>query len=98
MDDKILREAERANITGVGRTAWRELERLGLAPRRRRLTRSTVGWLATEVLEWMRTRSQALPDDVASRNTGTAPVGTDSPQDASTPTLTKDAPEVPWHI
>lgn len=55
MQDRIVREPERARITGLGRTAWWEAEREGRAPRRRQLGRGgSVGWLESELLEYLR--------------------------------------------
>ena len=56
MNERILREAECEEITGLSAsTRWR-LERSGHFPKRRRLSRNLVGWLHSEVEEWMRSR------------------------------------------
>lgn len=61
--ERAVREDERKKITGVGRTNWYELERQGKAPARRRLTPDgrNVGWLASELDEWLRARPVGGP-------------------------------------
>ena len=56
MTEGIAREAERKQITGVGRTAWWALEKKGLAPARVRLMRNRVGWMRSELLAWAAAR------------------------------------------
>ena len=52
--ERILREAECRERSGLPQsTRWR-LEKLGLFPKRRRLGRGCVGWLETEIAEWLR--------------------------------------------
>ena len=64
MTERILRQSEVLAITGLGRTTIWRLERRGEFPARRRITGNIVGWLASEVEEWMRSRPVA--PDVAS--------------------------------
>ncbi|QSX37566.1 helix-turn-helix transcriptional regulator [Shewanella sedimentimangrovi] len=56
--DRIVREAERKAITSISRTTAWALERKGLFPKRRQLyPKSTaVGWLLSELTEWVATR------------------------------------------
>jgi prophage regulatory protein len=54
MNDRIVREPERARITGISRTAWWEGERGGRYPRRRKIGRAAVGWLESELLAFAR--------------------------------------------
>ena len=55
--DRFLRRKEVEEITSVkDPTMWRE-ERAGRFPKRRKLTARTVGWRASEVNEWMETRT-----------------------------------------
>ena len=62
MTDRILREPEVAMMTGLGRTTRYEMERRGDFPRRRRITaHNAVGWLESEVLEWLRSRATSFP-------------------------------------
>jgi len=57
--DRIVRERECETITGLSRvTLWR-LERAGEFPRRRKITSKCVGWLWSEVAEWLRSREAA---------------------------------------
>lgn len=53
MTDRILRPAEVQRRTGLGRTTiWRR-ERAGDFPRRRRLGPTLVGWLESELDDWL---------------------------------------------
>lgn len=56
--DRIVREAERKRLTGLSRTTRWELERRGQFPQRRRLGVNSVGWLESELREWMVTRER----------------------------------------
>jgi prophage regulatory protein len=50
---RIVREKERFRITPISRVqAWR-LERVGKYPKRVRLGENSVGWLASELDEWI---------------------------------------------
>ena len=55
--DRFVREAERKLITGLGRVTWWRLEREGLVPRRRKLSANAVGWLESELLQWVHERA-----------------------------------------
>ena len=72
MTDRILREPDVARMTGLGRTTRYEAERRGDFPRRRRITRNAVGWLESEILEWLRSRGVGLPppDTLADKDIG----------------------------
>ena len=54
MEDRIIRDEERARLTGVSRSAWWEGEKAGRFPKRRRLGPSSVGWLLSELQAWMK--------------------------------------------
>ena len=54
---RFLRCPEVCARTGLSRTTLWKLERHGQFPTRRVLTANTVGWLASEVEEWIITRS-----------------------------------------
>lgn len=56
--DKILREAEVNSVSGLSRTTRWRLERENKFPKRRRLGANSIGWLESEVLEWLATRPQ----------------------------------------
>jgi prophage regulatory protein len=65
MTDRVLRVAETQAVTGLGRTTLWRLERAGEFPKRRQVTRATVGYLESEVAEWLRSRPTVLPDTPA---------------------------------
>ena len=53
---KFLRQGEVLDRTGLGRTTvWRK-EREGTFPKRRRITGTTIGWLESEIDEWIEAR------------------------------------------
>ena len=56
--DRFLRERECRQLSGISRTTRWRLERKDGFPKRRQLSLGSVGWLESEVLEWMRQRSQ----------------------------------------
>lgn len=57
MEDRFIRWPEVKKITAISRTtAWR-LERNGQFPKRRQLaSQHSVGWLRSEITEWIETR------------------------------------------
>ena len=56
MQDRYLRRKEVEQITSLkDPTLWRE-EKAGRFPKRHRLTDRTVGWLSSEVSDWMASR------------------------------------------
>ena len=59
MVDRIVREPERRQITGIGRTTAFVLERRGEFPRRVLLTGGRIGWRLSELLRWIKRRPQA---------------------------------------
>jgi len=63
--DRIVREAERKYITGVGRTQAWVLEKEGSYPKRRLLNPnggSGICWLLSELLEWCHSREVVNPE------------------------------------
>ncbi|EFO3514184.1 AlpA family phage regulatory protein [Escherichia coli] len=56
--DRIIREAECSKLTGVSRTTRYELEKKGSFPSRRNLGGRSVGWLLSEVMEWVKSRDR----------------------------------------
>lgn len=54
--DRIIRERECRQLTGLSRTTRWVLERRGLFPTRRRLTANSIGWLESELRTWMASR------------------------------------------
>ena len=57
--DRFMREPEVKSLTGLSRTTRWRMERNDDFPRRRRLSRNAVGWLASEVQAWMQDRIEA---------------------------------------
>lgn len=51
--EKIIREKERAQITGISRTRWWELEKSGAVPERISLGTRSVGWRLSDLLYWI---------------------------------------------
>jgi prophage regulatory protein len=57
--DSFVRELECERITGLSRsTRWR-LERAGRFPKRRRLSSGAIGWLRSELSQWVASRQAA---------------------------------------
>jgi len=56
---EIVREADRKRITGLSRTTFWRLEKLGLAPQRVRLGENSIGWIRSEIDEWIAQRAAA---------------------------------------
>ena len=53
---RFIREPECKSITGLSRTTRWRLEKAGKFPARRKISQNTVGWLSTEIEEWMRSK------------------------------------------
>jgi prophage regulatory protein len=54
--NRIVRQREALRLTGLSRvTLWR-LERAKLFPQRRRIGRQAVGWLASDIDDWLASR------------------------------------------
>lgn len=51
--DRILRWRDLEGMVGISRTTVAALERKGRFPQRRRLTDYCIGWLESEVLQWI---------------------------------------------
>ncbi|PLX39775.1 MAG: DNA-binding protein [Deltaproteobacteria bacterium] len=57
-DDRFLRAPEVIRITGLSRpTIWR-MEKRGQFPQRRSISANSVGWLSSEVENWMASRTK----------------------------------------
>lgn len=62
MTVRFIREPECQKITGLSKaTRWR-LEREDRFPRKRKISENTVGWLSTDIDEWMKNRIDATPN------------------------------------
>ena len=65
--DRVVREAERKFITGVGRTQAWVLEKEGSFPKRRLLNPNggtAVCWLFSELIAWCRSREVVNLEEV----------------------------------
>lgn len=56
--------------TGLGSSTIDRMERVGRFPARRRIGETAVGWLASEVIDWMRARPIATPDQITDNLAG----------------------------
>ena len=60
--DRVIRPREIAALTGLSlATIWRR-EKAGDFPRRRQISPGAVGWLASEIREWLSGREPTAPD------------------------------------
>ena len=57
--DRVILEPERALITGYSRGWWWKLEQEGMVPKRIKLGPKRVGWLLSELEQWLRERAAA---------------------------------------
>lgn len=56
--ERVIRRKELLELIGVSSaTQWR-MEKAGLFPARRRLSKSSVGWLLSEVEAWQKSRER----------------------------------------
>ena len=61
--DRILRADETTTFTGLSRsTIWR-LERVGRFPARRRLSAAAVGWMQSELEQWLYDRQAVTTEN-----------------------------------
>jgi prophage regulatory protein len=63
--DRIVRERERREITGISRTTAFVLERKGLFPQRVVVTGNRVGWRLSELEAWVQSRPPVVAVGVA---------------------------------
>lgn len=54
--EKIILEPERREITGLSRVQWWREEKAGKAPARRQVSAGRVGWLESELVDWVKSR------------------------------------------
>ncbi|HAT3688082.1 AlpA family transcriptional regulator [Citrobacter freundii] len=57
--ERVIREAECRQLTGICRTTRYMMEKEGQFPARRKLGGRAVGWLLSEVSEWQQSRCKA---------------------------------------
>ncbi len=58
--DRLIREKECGQLTGLSRSCRYRLERAGKFPKRRKIGIRCTGWLLSEVREWI--KSGRMPD------------------------------------
>lgn len=58
--ERVIREAECRQLTGICRTTRYMMEKEGQFPARRKLGGRAVGWLLSEVSAWQQSRSKAV--------------------------------------
>lgn len=61
--DRMVKEKERKLITSVSRAEAFQLERKGQFPSRRKISNRSVGWLLSELLEWVKSRDAVVSLD-----------------------------------
>lgn len=81
--ERIVREAECKRLTGLSRTTRWELERHGQFPPRRRLGVNSVGWLESELREWMHGRERRAMGQPTAAVAAARPVSAGSPDPSS---------------
>ncbi|RNW08441.1 AlpA family phage regulatory protein [Serratia nematodiphila] len=54
--ERLIREAECRQLTGICRTTRYMMEKEGLFPARRKLGGRSVGWLLSEIHEWQKSQ------------------------------------------
>lgn len=64
-EDRIARDAEAGKMTGTSRTTRWRLEREGKFPKRIQISPGGVGWLVSELQEWIRERRDNRQAEVA---------------------------------
>lgn len=57
--ERVIREAECRQLTGICRTTRYMMEKEGQFPARRKLGGRAVGWLLSEVAAWQQSRKAA---------------------------------------
>lgn len=64
-NDRIIREAECRQLTGLCRTTRYMMEKDGKFPTRRKLGGRSVGWLLSEISTWQTSQPKAGCNQVA---------------------------------
>ena len=54
---RFIREPEVQRLTGLSRTTRWRMERQGRFPQRRQLTPRAVGWLVSDIEDWIQSRN-----------------------------------------
>lgn len=56
-EQKIIRFPELKNLVALSRSSIFRLEKLGRFPKRRLIGESAVGWVLSEILDWVKSTS-----------------------------------------
>ncbi|PSU04733.1 hypothetical protein C9I92_23240 [Photobacterium ganghwense] len=60
IQDRVIREAERLQITSISRSQAYQLEKQGRFPKRLRLGSRSVGWRLSEIMSWVNDRAMEI--------------------------------------
>ncbi|MGR2768632.1 AlpA family phage regulatory protein [Photobacterium ganghwense] len=60
IQDRVIREAERLQITSISRSQAYQLEKQGRFPKRLKLGSRSVGWRLSEIMSWVNDRSKEV--------------------------------------
>ncbi|VXD02906.1 DNA-binding protein [Enterobacterales bacterium 8AC] len=63
--DRIVREAECRKMTGTCRTKRHLMEKEGKFPARRKLGGRAVGWMLSEIQEWLQSQPKVTTNKAA---------------------------------
>lgn len=63
--ERVIREAECRQLTGICRTTRYMMEKEGVFPARRKLGGRSVGWMLSEILEWQRQQPKVISEKAA---------------------------------
>lgn len=63
--ERVIREAECRQLTGICRTTRYMMEKEGLFPARRKLGGRSVGWLLSEISIWQQNQPKAESGNLA---------------------------------
>ena len=64
--DRFLGEIEVARITDLSRTTRWRMEREGRFPKKRHISANRIGWLQSEIIEWIESRANTALIEPAS--------------------------------
>lgn len=60
--DRVVREAECRQLTGLCRTTRYLMEKDGTFPARRKLGARSIGWMLSEINEWQQRQPKVITD------------------------------------
>jgi prophage regulatory protein len=55
---RFMGEVEVKGLSSLSRTTRWRLEQLGEFPRRRKISKNRIGWVDTEIMDWLKSRKQ----------------------------------------